>query len=290
MSLEVLKSFIANNQLAAIGLTALLGGTLYYFLKKDKTFKLPEIRDYDASKVYVFVFAKSNLGLPSPSPYILKVITFLEYHNIPYKLIPTSNMGPRHKLPYAVIDGKVVSDSQIIIQTLQKKFNIVDDVSDPLELAEMNIIRRFMDDCFMYNNVGYARWVDPAYNMPMIRLMFPRLPAFIQTRIQKHQNKIFYIQGTGRYTPDEIYEMSYSDISSLSTRLGDKRFFFGTEKLTVGDITVFAHLAQLYFIEMDTQPRLFLLKHQNLVKFIQDVKTIVFGESNTKWDSFSAKQ
>eukprot|EP01132_Coremiostelium_polycephalum_P004168 gene4168-5217_t len=280
---NTIEKFVRNNSLGLAGAFALLGAKLFYDgIQEIKRANIV----YDPKIVYVFDFPPTpGLKVPSGSPFVLKVICFLQYHKIPYEIIYTTDLGPRGKHPRAYIDGKLVCDSHYIIETLQKKFNIIDDVSDASSLAQMSLIRRFMDDAYVYNNLLYPRWVDPTTSPKILDVMFAGLPAFlfyVKGMVARKVSRNVYIQGTSRYSPDEIYEMSFTDLSSLSTLLGEKRFFFGTEKLTYGDITIFSHLAQQCFVEIDNPPRSLFLKQPNLVRFTKEVKSLIFGDDDNE--------
>eukprot|EP01132_Coremiostelium_polycephalum_P004167 gene4167-5216_t len=287
LSLDVIKetvtTFLTTYKLIfSIAAGLVVVKFLYSALKPKKT------RSYDPNIVYVFNFPHSKLAAPSASPYVLKVISFLEYHKIQYKVIYTNDMGPRSKHPRAYIDGELVCDSHFIIKTLQKKFNITDEIRDPKVVAGMAMTRRFMDDAYAPVNIVHPRWVDPSSCKGFLDQVFSELPFFLtplRSYIQKQVTKQLYQQGTGRYSLDELREIQFTDLSSLSTLLGENRFFFGTNKLTYADITIFAHLAQNGLVGLDNVPNSYFSKHSNLVRFTNEVKQLIF--SDDRWNELS---
>ena len=58
-----------------------------------------------------------------------------------------------------------------------------------------------------------------------------------------------YLQGIGRHTESEIWEMSFKDLNAISQLLGTKQFLFGSSPTTV-DCMLFGHLAQFLFIDI----------------------------------------
>ena len=65
-----------------------------------------------------------------PSPAVLKVLAFLSYHNIPYKLNASMKPSPvAQRFPWIIIEyndntpKKVVEDSRCIIEEVSKLYN-----------------------------------------------------------------------------------------------------------------------------------------------------------------------
>eukprot|EP01132_Coremiostelium_polycephalum_P004166 gene4166-5215_t len=284
LSLDIIKeeitSYVSKNKLLfSIAAGLVIGKLVYSALKPKKT------TYYDPNIVYVFNFPHSKFQVPSLSPFVLKVISFLEYHKIQYKVIYSYDLGPRGKHPRAYIDGELVCDSHFIIKTLQKKFNIVDEVNDPKIITEMAMTRRLMDDAYAPVNMVHPRWVDPSSCKGFLDKVFPFFLTPLRSYLQKQATKQLYQQGTGRYSLDELREIQFTDLSSLSALLGENRFFFGTNKLTYADITIFAHLAQHGLVEHDNVPTSYFFKHPNLVRFTNEVKQLIF--SDDRWNELS---
>merc|ERR1712037_657151 len=60
-------------------------------------------------------------------------------------------------------------------------------------------------------------------------------------RFQPTMTKIrSYLQGIGRHTESEIWEMSFKDLRAISQLLGAKEFFFGGSPTTL-DCVLFGH-------------------------------------------------
>ncbi|KAK5577951.1 hypothetical protein RB653_002899 [Dictyostelium firmibasis] len=252
--------------------------------KKDK-------KVYEKDVVYVADFQGKNKDLPSYSPFVLKVISILEYCNIRYEVDCTGNLGPnpRGTLPFIRYNDEFVYDSYFILQWISKEFKHVTEkmeqsINNERDQAIDNITKRFIDEGLSYLG-AYYRWVVPEYN----KIIIPRLLAAIENPIL---NSIIhsvansgaikkYKSHLGNLSLDEVNSVSQTDIESLSKLLGSKKFIFG-EHLSMADISMFSSLAQVYYVPVDTPIRLFLLEKQNLVKYVENVKSTIF--SDAKWE------
>jgi glutathione S-transferase len=70
-------------------------------------------------KVHQFAPA---FGLPNASPFCMKLETYLRMAGLPFDLVNDGNVmnAPMGKLPYIEDDGRVVADTQVIIEYLQQ--------------------------------------------------------------------------------------------------------------------------------------------------------------------------
>lgn len=87
-----------------------------------------------------------------------------------------------------------------------------------------------------------------------------------------------YLAGLSRYSLEEVNQLSFDDISSISDWLGSNQFFFGDEMTTV-DCTIFGHLAQFLYIPMDFPQREHMMtKCENLVAFMSRVQDNIWKD------------
>ena len=63
-------------------------------------------------------------GLPSVSPFCMKVEIYLRMADLAYEVVPTANprRAPKGKLPYIDDDGKLIADSGLIVDYLEAKY------------------------------------------------------------------------------------------------------------------------------------------------------------------------
>lgn len=58
--------------------------------------------------------------VPTPSPFVLKLETYLRMAKIAYEVDKSDIWGPKGKTPWISINGQHVSDSQLIVEFLGK--------------------------------------------------------------------------------------------------------------------------------------------------------------------------
>jgi glutathione S-transferase len=77
-------------------------------------------------KVYGF---GSKLGVEDPSPFVMKVITWLKMKEIPFEYVGDPSQlssSPKGKLPYIEDEGVIVADSAFIFEYLDKEYGSLD--------------------------------------------------------------------------------------------------------------------------------------------------------------------
>src|SRR5262245_37588342 len=88
-------------------------------------------------------------GLPTVSPFCLKLDAFLRITGIPHKAVtaPTPFGGPKGKAPWIEHEGKKIGDSGFIIDYLRTRFNV--DPEKGLSAAERatgHALRRLIEE------------------------------------------------------------------------------------------------------------------------------------------------
>ena len=87
-------------------------------------------------------------------------------------------------------------------------------------------------------------------------------PSLEQAR--KYNFERYYYQGIGRYDPDAVFERGTSDLRVLATLIPDDGFLFGAEPSSI-DAGIYGFIANIYFFQIDTPLRRFVLSRPNLV-------------------------
>ena len=82
----------------------------------------------------------------------------------------------------------------------------------------------------------------------------------------------------GRLDPDEVMELSFRDLDVLSVMLADKPYLLG-EAVTSLDCTVFGHLTQFLFIDINFPQEKYLReKCPNLVNLVERIKLEIWPD------------
>ena len=190
-------------------------------------------------------------GLPSASPYCVKLLTWLRMadvaHDVIEEMSPTK--PPRGKYPYVVFeDGAKMPDSQLIIDHLTRVHDVqLDAALTPDQRAASVMIQRTLED-HLYYAILYGRWIldeawavtGPAYfgTLPPVARSVVPVVARRGVRAQLHH------QGTGRHEWRAILHEAKRDLEALAATLGDDPYFLGADPHGV-DAIAFAWLDTL---------------------------------------------
>jgi len=222
-------------------------GSLYVIVKAYSIYKKSQQRKkWNAVGKNVVVLHQIQRGkhTPSISPFPLKLETYLRMANIPYENDFEEPMSPKGKTPWITLNGEDISDSQLIIEALSKKFN--KDFSSHLTAQERAVARalQIMMEEHFYWGLVLSRWVyNKGKSIPDI-MEFPLILRLMIPRICKKLERASFDQGMGRHTKAEVYEMGLKDLRALSTLLGGKTFFAGDTPTEI-DCAMFGMLAQI---------------------------------------------
>lgn len=217
-------------------------------------------------------------GLPSPSPFCLKLETWLRISGIPYDALyldkpPQSANG---KVPYLLLDGgATLADSNVIIRTLARERGIdLVRVRSPEAQARCHAILRLVEES-LYFAAAWERWMLPAC-WPVTRDgYFGTLPGPLRYvfagLVRRKLKAALHGQGILRYVPDEIAARGADDIRALSALLGQGAFFEG-EQPGVADASVYGALANLLGFPVATPLKTALEACPNLVAFCRRIE------------------
>ena len=220
-------------------------------------------------------------GLPNPSPFCLKLETYLRMANIPYELASHADVrkAPKKKLPYIEHEGRVIADSHFIIAYLEKTFNQpVDGHLNVQQRARALAIRHLIEDSLYWAGV-YSRWIDSdhwksvkkayfGFLPPIIRIV---IPEFVRRRVASD----IYSQGLGRHSQDEIYQIAKEDVSALSVLLGEQDYFMGNQVCSV-DASAYGMLANLIWVPVDSPLKAHAQQLDNLVAYCERMKSAYY--------------
>jgi glutathione S-transferase len=212
-------------------------------------------------------------GTPNLSPFCIKLETYLRMAEVPYK--PGKFVrgdAPKGKVPYIRLDDKLLGDSQLIIEELERQLGAkaLDRELSPRDAALGRLARRTLEEAFYFIGV-YFRWRDEAGYAEMTKEFKKFVPGIVLPLVRRAQNKKLEAQGTGRHTAAEVAAMGIADFDAIAELLGDKPFFLGDAPRTV-DCTLFAFLEAVLPFPIDSPLKDKIKGHANLVAYRQRVR------------------
>jgi len=222
-------------------------------------------------------------GIPNPSPFCMKVETWLRMAGLPYEAReiegpPRSRSG---KVPYVERpDGSLLSDSSVIIETLGRERGVdLDRELDADQRAIGTLLQRTFEED-LYFIALYERWVDER-NWPRIaRDYFGHFPWALRTFVLPIVRRQIVAsargQGISRLPEGQRQAKARADVGAIAQVLGDKPFFFGTPSSY--DAIAYAFLANALAAPIDSELTTELRSHANLVAFCERMKQAYFAD------------
>ena len=201
--------------------------------------------------VILHMFERAR-NCPNPSPYPIKLETFMRMAGIKYEADFAKPMSAKGKSPWMTLNGEDVADSQLCIEHLQKHFGEKADLSRHLsakERAEARAMRAVLEDhlyfCFVMEKWIFGKRSDILKNMaPLPGPGF--LHNFILGRVAGNLKKQCEGQGIGRHSPEQIRAMAKEDLKTISDYLGEKPFMMGDQPTEI-DCVVFGFTTPIFY-------------------------------------------
>lgn len=232
----------------------------------------------------------SQWGVPDPSPFCVKLESFLLINKISYKIGDYDaktilGKAPKKKAPFVDLEnGERIGDSNFIIQRLAKDLSI--EMNEGLtkeQCAISHAYRKMMDESLYFSLVYSRWWEDTGWNV--IRPVFfkgmpPVIGGFITELIRKKTKKMLYGQGVGRHSKDEIYTIAKHDLDALSTLLSDDQWFFGTDKPTLLDLTCHAYVINIIRPPVENTMKKHTLTLNKLCDHAERLQTLLYKKDN----------
>jgi glutathione S-transferase len=215
-------------------------------------------------------------GTPNLSPFCTKLECYLRMAEVPHQPRKADfRRAPKGKVPFVEMDGKLVGDSQLIIEELERRLAAegkrpLDQGMAPRDVAIARMIRRTLEEGLYF--VGLVtRWkTDTGY--PVMRDEFKKMvPGFVLPIIRRAQIKKTRAQGTGRHSLDEVMAMGAADFDALAELLGDKPFLFGDQPRVI-DCTLFAFVETFLGFPLDTPIKQTVQRHANLISYRKRIR------------------
>ncbi|ODN05847.1 hypothetical protein Ocin01_00866 [Orchesella cincta] len=186
--------------------------------------------------------------LPTPSPFVLKLETYLRLTKIPYEVDKVDFWGPKGKTPWISYEGEHLADSQFITEFLSRKFG--KQLANKYSIKERAIgtMTRVMVEEHLY--WAGVMWRFAFGGKDTFQKVLRGEKSFIQWLIFRliapQMRSSAWSQGVGRHNETEIKAIMLNDLRAISTVLGQNKFLLGEEPCE-DDCSVFAGLASAVF-------------------------------------------
>jgi glutathione S-transferase len=217
-------------------------------------------------------------GVADNNGYGLKVFAFLKLARVPFhhEHIFDASKAPRGQLPYITDGDDTVGDSETILAFVTDKYRLtIDAALTPAQRAQNLLITRTLDD--LYWVMSYSRWKDERY-WPLFRdALLREHPSLTEEGLAKAKEfnaQRYYYQGIGRYDPDAAMARGLADLAALVTLIPARGFVHG-DKPTSIDAGIYGFIANIYFYDIDTPLKQFVLAHDNLVQHCRAIHQAV---------------
>jgi glutathione S-transferase len=185
-------------------------------------------------------------GLPSLSPFCVKIEAVLRLARLPYATRTTNHprRGPFGKMPVLVDRGEVVADSRAIVAHLARtRQDPLDGWLDPRRRATAHAVQRLVEE-HLYFVIMYDRWVRDvgfAACRAAFAGAFPALVAPLALRALRGMlRRQCRGQGLGRLPEAMVYDHARRDVDAIEALL-EGPFFFGARPASL-DAVLYAFL------------------------------------------------
>jgi len=217
-------------------------------------------------------------GVADNNGYGLKVFAFLQLNGVAFRHehIFDASAAPRGQLPYIVDDGEAVGDSDTIIAHVTAKYGLtMDGALTMMQCDTSHLVTRMLDD--LYWVMSYSRWKDerfwPAFRDALLR-EHPSLTEEGLRKAQEFNFQRYHFQGIGRYAPEAAYARGLADLRVLADLIPAQGYVHG-ERPTSIDAGIYGFIANIYFYEIDTPLRQFVMSQQNIVRHCRAIHDAV---------------
>jgi len=217
-------------------------------------------------------------GLEDNNPYGLKVFAFLKLCGLRFehRHIVDTKSAPRGQLPYVTDDGESIGDSDAIIAYFKREYGLdIDQALTPMQHDLDFLIRRALDD--LYWVMSYSRWSDPRF-WPLFKHAFlsahPDITADSLDAARQYNFERYRYQGIGRFETEAVYARGIADLQVVSNLLGGNEFLFGAQPASI-DACVYGFVANIFFYDIDTPLKQFVLTRPDLVRHCRAVRAAI---------------
>jgi glutathione S-transferase len=208
-------------------------------------------------------------GVADNNGYGLKVFAFMRLAGVAFthEHLFDASAAPRGQLPYIVDDGETIGDSETIIAHLNAKYALaIDAALTPAQRDQNLLVTRTLDD--LYWVMSYSRWKDERYWPAFCAALMRQHPSLYEPGLLKAKEfnaQRYYYQGIGRYEPDAAYARGLADLAALADLVPAAGCVHGPAPTSI-DAGIYGFIANIYFFDIDTPLKDFVVSKPNLVR------------------------
>jgi glutathione S-transferase len=217
-------------------------------------------------------------GVADNNGYGLKVFAFLKLTGVPFQhehIFDASN-APRGQLPYVVDSHDRVGDSDTIISYVSRKYGVTLDAElSPAQRTADLLTTRTLDD--LYWVMSYSRWKDERYWHQFRDALKREHPSLTDEGLMKAKEfnaQRYYYQGIGRFEPEAAMARGLADLAALATLIPPHGYVHG-DKPTSIDAAIYGFVANIYFYDIETPLKQFVVSHSSLTEHCRAIHAAV---------------
>ena len=196
-------------------------------------------------------------GVCSASPFVLKLVAWLDLKGLPFTLAPAGlSKAPKGKIPWIELDGERLADSSDIIDALTAQHGgLPADAERPPSDPVLHLVRRTLEESLYFATLT-TRWAGTEAAFDAVVVAFrPALPpvvgpAVLRWIVRPQVTSGAKAQGTARHSPEGVAARAIDDLRAVSGALGDGPWLAGDAPGTV-DCTLWAFLAGILVFPVD---------------------------------------
>jgi glutathione S-transferase len=217
-------------------------------------------------------------GVADNNGYGLKVYAFLKLAGVPFthEHIFDASKAPRGQLPYIVDDGETVGDSGTILDYLTGKYRLtIDAALTRAQRTQDLLTTRMLDD--LYWVMSYSRWKDERYwprFRDALKREHPQLSDEGLMKAKEFNAQRYYYAGIGRYDPHAAMARGLADLAAIADLVPARDYVHG-EAPTGIDAGLYGFIANIYFYDIDTPLKQFVVAHDNIVRHCRAIHEMV---------------
>ncbi len=222
-------------------------------------------------------------GLTDPSPFCVKVETFLRIVAAEYQTVCLTDprKGPKGKLPFIRDGGQTIADSTFILKYLIDSYRYpIDAHLSPEQRAIGLALTRMLEE-HLYWAIVYERWIE-ASNWKKIRSQFfsgmpPVIRSVVPMIARTKVKSVLHGQGLGRHSAAEIKTLADDDIRAMSDLLAHNDFILGDTPSSF-DASAYAFISSIFYCTLDSPLKTTILAFDNLRLYCERVRQTFYPE------------